>query len=256
MFVQMGVGNLWPITPDGLVLPDFPSGLTAIHRYVNNCVTANCIDASNVAIIDNEINAGRPMHARVHCTECKYNSHSIVIVGHVGNDYYIKDPWALDDQTRTLSNGALGAYVVDFIDAINGSPPGSGCDNPSPNSDQVGLYADADFCGSYKIFGIGEYSSPSAMGFANDTASSVKVGSNVKAILCKDDNYIGCEEFSGDDSNLSDNSIGNDQVSSLKVQYRTSGGPDGYTWCANEGGYCSFSGTADVAYGAFGQLLL
>src|SRR5262249_7389505 len=32
----------------------------------------------------------------------------------------------------------------------------------------------------------------------------------------------------------------------------TSGGPAGYTFCANENGTCSFSGTASVAYGANG----
>jgi alpha-galactosidase len=30
------------------------------------------------------------------------------------------------------------------------------------------------------------------------------------------------------------------------------GGPEGYTWCANENGTCTFSGTASVAYGANG----
>jgi hypothetical protein len=32
----------------------------------------------------------------------------------------------------------------------------------------------------------------------------------------------------------------------------SSGGPAGYTWCANENGTCTFSGTASVAYGANG----
>jgi hypothetical protein len=41
------------------------------------------------------------------------------------------------------------------------------------------------------------------------------VGSNTIAVLCGDDNYAGtCEIFTGDDSNLSDNSVGNDSVSS------------------------------------------
>jgi len=105
------------------------------------------------------------------------------------------------------------------------------CNNPSPNSDQVGIYADANYCGSYKIFGQGEWANPGAMGFSNDSVSSVKVGGNVKAVLCKDDNYAGgCEEFTGNDSNLSDNSIGDNSVSSMKVQSR---GSSSGSWTAN-----------------------
>ncbi|GAP12617.1 membrane proteins related to metalloendopeptidases [Longilinea arvoryzae] len=105
------------------------------------------------------------------------------------------------------------------------------CNNPSPNSDQVGIYADANYCGSYKIFGQGEWANPGAMGFGNDSVSSVKVGGNVKAVLCKDDNYAGgCEEFTGNDSNLSDNSIGDNSVSSMKVQSR---GSSSGSWTAN-----------------------
>ena len=101
------------------------------------------------------------------------------------------------------------------------------CGNPSPNSDQVGLYTENNYCGSYKIFGTGEWADPGAMGFPNDSASSVKVGSNVKAILCKHDGYVECEEFTGDDNDLSNNSIGNDSVSSMKVHWRDSTPPTG-----------------------------
>lgn len=38
----------------------------------------------------------------------------------------------------------------------------------------------------------------------------------------------------------------------LKIVSVSGGGPAGYTWCANENGTCTFSGTASVAYGANG----
>jgi|GEM_PF-3264269 len=113
---------------------------------------------------------------------------------------------------------------------------GGGC---TPNSDQVALFEHGGYNGSCKIFNKGEYPNPGSMGFANDTASSVKVGGNVKAILCKDDNYNGgCEEFNGDDGNLGDNNIGDNQVSSLKVQDR--GGGNGVEFCdgTNYGSPC------------------
>jgi len=103
------------------------------------------------------------------------------------------------------------------------TPPPSDC---NPNADQVALFVDADYRGQCVVKGVGEYSNPGALGLPNDSISSVKVGSNVKAILCEHDNYGGsCEEFTGDDSNLTDNSIGNDRVSSVKVEQRASACP-------------------------------
>jgi uncharacterized repeat protein (TIGR01451 family) len=97
--------------------------------------------------------------------------------------------------------------------------PGATC---NPTADQVALYTDGGYSGTCKVLGIGDYSNPSALGFPNDSASSIKVGSSVKLTLCKDDNYAGgCEDFTGDDSNLSDNGIGNDTVSSAKVASRS-----------------------------------
>ena len=114
----------------------------------------------------------------------------------------------------------------------------TGC---TPNSDQVALFEHGGYGGNCKVFGKRDYPNPGEMGFANDTASSIKVGGNVKATLCKDDNYGGgCEDFSGDDGNLGDNSIGDNQVSSLKVQDRGSSGGNGVEFCdgTNYGSPC------------------
>ena len=130
---------------------------------------------------------------------------------------------------RTFSNGTACSNDV-FGDPLpgvrkycytNGSSSGGSC---SPTADQVALYVDANYSGSCVVNGIGDYPNPSSLGIANDSISSVKVGSNVKLTLCRDDNYGGtCETFQGDDPNLSDNSIGNDQTSSAKVQSRSGG---------------------------------
>lgn len=101
-----------------------------------------------------------------------------------------------------------------------GSPPPPSC---NPDANQVALFVDANYSGQCVVKGIGQYSNPSSIGLPNDSISSVKVGSNVKAILCEHDNYQGtCEAFTGDDANLADNSIGNDRVSSAKVEPRAS----------------------------------
>ncbi len=121
------------------------------------------------------------------------------------------------------------------------------CNNPSPNSDQIGLYSDENYCGTAKILGVGEYSSPGNMGFPNDSLSSIKVGSNVRAQLCKDDNYAGgCEDFNGDDSRLGDNGIGDNSVSSVKVIRKNNCSPNGdqvaFFTDANYGGNCVVRG--------------
>ena len=93
----------------------------------------------------------------------------------------------------------------------------------NPNADQIALFVNGGFGGQCVVKGIGEYPNPGAIGLPNDAISSIKVGGNVKARLCRDDNFSGaCEEFTGDDSDLGNNSIGNDQVSSAKVERRTS----------------------------------
>ena len=90
----------------------------------------------------------------------------------------------------------------------------------NPSSTQIALYASPDFGGSCVLLGIGDYPSPGSFGaVGNDNTESVRVGSNVQANLCEHDNYQGrCELFVGDDANLSNNYIGSNVVSSVRVQ--------------------------------------
>lgn len=105
-----------------------------------------------------------------------------------------------------------------FDHNVCSAPPPPSCD---PNADQIALFVDANYGGTCVVKGLGTYSNPSAIGLPNDAISSLKVGANVQAILCKDDNYGGgCETFTGDDPNLGDNGIGDNQVSSVKVESR------------------------------------
>jgi murein DD-endopeptidase MepM/ murein hydrolase activator NlpD len=130
-------------------------------------------------------------------------------------------------KVKSFSNG-VDCNNNNFGDPVPGTQkacyvePDSPPPSCNPNADQIALFVDANYSGQCVVKGIGQYSNPGAIGLPNDSISSLKVGSNVKAILCRDDNYGGgCEEFTGDDSNLGDNSIGNDQVSSVKVESRT-----------------------------------
>lgn len=94
----------------------------------------------------------------------------------------------------------------------------------SPSADQVALFVDSDYRGQCVIRGYGNYANPAAIGMPNDSISSVIVGSNVRLTLFEHDDYAGrSSSFSGNDGNLSDNTIGNDSVSSLKVESRGGG---------------------------------
>ena len=104
-----------------------------------------------------------------------------------------------------------------WVIVVNNDPPPT-C---NPGADEVAVYVDPDHRGTCQVRGIGEYRDPGAIGIPNDSMSSIRVGGNVKAIVYENDGFNGREEsFTGDDSNLGDNHIGNDSVSSMKVQRR------------------------------------
>jgi hypothetical protein len=95
----------------------------------------------------------------------------------------------------------------------------------TPNADQVALFVDGNFGGQCVVKGIGSYSNPAAIGLPNDAISSVRVGGNVRLTVYQHDNYAGnSSSFTGDDGNLGDNNIGNDSVSSARVESRSGGG--------------------------------
>lgn len=125
--------------------------------------------------------------------------------------------------TRTVSAG-VHQVQIDYYEHGGGaiiqfyweSAGGGSC---SPGTNQVALYVDSNYAGQCVVKGLGNYSNPGAIGLPNDSISSIKIGSGAKAVLCEHDNYGGtCETFTTSDSNLGDNAIGNDRVSSALVQ--------------------------------------
>jgi hypothetical protein len=92
-----------------------------------------------------------------------------------------------------------------------------------PDGNQVALYIDVDYGGQCVFKTVGDYLTPTAIGLPNDAISSVRIGSDVRLLLCRDDNLGGiCDTIKQDDANLFDNAVGNDQVSSFRVLIPTS----------------------------------
>jgi hypothetical protein len=87
-----------------------------------------------------------------------------------------------------------------------------------PNADQIAVFEHSNYRGRCAVRGIGRYASSAAFGLRNDTLSSIIIGQNVYAVLCKDNGFRGrCQTFRTTDPNLGNNTVGNDEVSSIRV---------------------------------------
>lgn len=98
----------------------------------------------------------------------------------------------------------------------------STCYALTPGPYQVVLYQHRDYnrdqLGVCTMIDIGRYAHSYSFSMPNDSLSSLRVGSQVKAILHSDACYEGrAETFFYNDSHLSNNYIGNDSVSSVEV---------------------------------------
>lgn len=103
----------------------------------------------------------------------------------------------------------------------SGGGDGTDCSNPNAGSNEIVLFAGTSYSGKCVRFGVGEYGDAGQLNpVGNDDAESIKVGSNVQAILYENGGFGGASEtFTSDDSDLNNNSIGQ-KTSSVKVESR------------------------------------
>ncbi|MEO8129593.1 MAG: hypothetical protein ABJF23_28100 [Bryobacteraceae bacterium] len=133
---------------------------------------------------------------------------------------------------RKLSLVALTSAIW-----MHASPAQAAC-QPGPN--QASFYVDANFKGACVTRNFGDYLSSGAIGLPNDSISSVMVGANTQVVLCKDNNFGGdCILITQNVGFVNGNRVGNDQVSSLKVQ------PRGTNQCMPASNQISFYTNAD-----------
>lgn len=103
-------------------------------------------------------------------------------------------------------------------------PPQNSCFNPA--RDAVAVYRHKNYQGTCKVLTPGVYSNAAAMGFANDEASSIRMGPGAGAYLCSNESLEGnCDIVDRNVSDLDTTDVGNDQLSSIGV------GRDGYRPC-------------------------
>jgi hypothetical protein len=90
----------------------------------------------------------------------------------------------------------------------------------------VALFAHGGFLAPCEVKDVGDYPDLAADPQAKGSISSILVGQDVQAVLCRHPSFKGnCELLATSDNGLGDNRIGNDKASSLKVQ------PKGFEEC-------------------------
>jgi hypothetical protein len=114
-----------------------------------------------------------------------------------------------------LTNNVTGN---DSISSIRVEPETNKC-TPGPN--EVTLFMHFDYKFPCQTLSFGDYQNSSEFKLPDNGVSSIQVGSNVQAYLCPNENFGGnCETITYNDPNLSDNTIGNDQLSSIRITTR------------------------------------
>ena len=88
-----------------------------------------------------------------------------------------------------------------------------------PKVDQAAFAVDVNFQGSCIVLGIGDYPTATSTHLPNDSISSVRVGADVQVYACRDENFAGiCTLLHGSHANLAGDPVGNDAITSIKVQ--------------------------------------
>lgn len=139
------------------------------------------------------------------------------------------------DKAQNQASGLPG--LIHYSKNFTCPEPPPAC-NPAAN--QVSLFAGPDFQGKCVTLSAGTYNTAAQLGpVGDDNVESILVGSNVQATLFSDANRQGRgETFYSNDSNLADNHVGANSVSSVVVQSRTTTPPaPTLVWPANNASY-------------------
>ncbi len=124
-----------------------------------------------------------------------------------------------NSNTATNSNTSTNVNQTTNENPASEETSGGSC-SENPSDTEIFVYSDANFAGNcVKISKIG-YQSPNMdkFGIPNDSISSIKVGSNVRAVVCEHNDYKGkCQSLLENASSLVNSYIGNDSVSSIKA---------------------------------------
>lgn len=90
-----------------------------------------------------------------------------------------------------------------------------------PQRHEASLFMHDGFGGQCVTLGLGDYQFPERTGLPNDSVSSILVGDGSRVLVCRERAFGGaCAYFEGPIAELGATSIGNDMLSSLRVERR------------------------------------
>ncbi len=151
------------------------------------------------------------------------NSISSVMVGSNVRAYFCNDSYLNGDcmvfipvknNHPNLANNIIGDNNVTSIKVV----PKESC---QPASDEVTLFTHIDYGGPCQKLKVGQYNNSDQFNLPDNSISSISLGSRVRTYLCLDNNLRGtCEWINSNDPWLGDNDVGNDTLSSLKVEFK------------------------------------
>ena len=113
-------------------------------------------------------------------------------------------------------------FLMMFVGLFLVAASDASAQNCKPGRNQVALFEDWKYQGNCVVVDAGELYNVEDVGFPNDNLSSIRFGSNIKSVeFCEDVNLEGsCQTFYKSVGDFSKLRIGNDTVSSMKINLR------------------------------------
>ena len=130
----------------------------------------------------------------------------------------------VDNVNNSVTYESLRTFVKNFNCPMPTPLPPAVC---APAANQVALFSGDNYRGECVVKSAGSYATGADLSpVGDDKTVSIKVGANVLATLYSESSFSGrAETLARDDSNLSDNLVGVNKVSSMLIQLRTTSPP-------------------------------
>jgi Tol biopolymer transport system component len=131
-----------------------------------------------------------------------------------GDDEYRREIYVMDVDGSNQGNLTKRGQADDTSSSWGESLP---C---MPGPEEIAIYEHASYQGRCVVRGVGTYNNLLEFyPLRSETASSIRVGADVRVRLARDNNLKGrVETFTADDGDLTGNAIGDDTMSSFKVE--------------------------------------
>lgn len=131
----------------------------------------------------------------------------------------VDEGFAGDCQRFTANTPHLGNVRIGNDRVSSAKVQKAGEADCPPGQGQVAFFVNDDMIGPCSVRGIGDYPNPESLGIPNDSVSSIQLGGDTQVVLCVDNNYLNdCQKFAASSPHLGSSRIGNDRLSSARVQ--------------------------------------